>query len=72
MLRLLLAPILKNLQMRWEAIRDYIVENEKLPPTFFFTDSGEERDLDVLVATSTLREGFNLRESSAQYHLMFD
>ena len=44
-------------------IRDYIVKNEKLPPTFF-TESGEERDLEVLIATSTLREGFNLREPS--------
>lgn len=44
-------------------IRDYIVKNETLPPTFF-TPSGEERDLDVLISTSTLREGFNLREKS--------
>ena len=44
-------------------IRDYIVKYETLPPTFF-TSSGEERDLEVLISTSTLREGFNLREKS--------
>ena len=44
-------------------IRDYIVEYEELPPTFFDAN-GNERDLEVLIATSTLREGFNLRESS--------
>lgn len=44
-------------------IRDYIIQNESLPPTFFTAD-GEERALEVLVSTSTLREGFNLRKSS--------
>lgn len=44
-------------------IRDYIVRNESLPPTFL-NSSGEERDLEVLISTSTLREGFNLREKS--------
>lgn len=44
-------------------IRDYIIKYEELPSTFF-DDDGNERDLEVLVATSTLREGFNLKESS--------
>lgn len=44
-------------------IRDYMVKYEVLPATFF-TSNGEERELDVLISTTTLREGFNLRESS--------
>ena len=44
-------------------IRDYIVRHEELPPTYF-TDDGAEHELDVLVSTSTFREGFNLRKSS--------
>lgn len=44
-------------------IRDYIVRHEELPPTYF-TDDGTEHELDVLVSTSTFREGFNLRKSS--------
>ena len=44
-------------------IRDHIIQYEELPPTFF-DDEGNERDLEVLVSTSTLREGFNLKESS--------
>lgn len=44
-------------------IRDYMVKYETLPPTYF-TDAGEEMELDVLISTTTLREGFNLREKS--------
>lgn len=53
----------ENFTLEMKRIRDYIVQHEELPPTFF-DDAGNERDLEVLIATSTLREGFNLRESS--------
>lgn len=55
-------------------IRDYIVENESLPDTYlevFERDKKskkpiklERRNLEVLITTSTLREGVNLRETS--------
>lgn len=56
-----------------ETIRKYIVEHETLPDTFLEArrrdKSGkgvefEKRELKVLLATSTVREGFNLREES--------
>lgn len=55
-------------------IRNYIVENESLPDTYlevFERDKDtkkpikfERRNLEVLITTSTLREGVNLRECS--------
>lgn len=55
-------------------IRDYIVDNESLPDTYlevFERDKDtkepikyERRNLEVLITTSTLREGVNLRECS--------
>jgi hypothetical protein len=55
-------------------IRDYIVENESLPDTYlevFERDKktkepikSERKNLEVLITTSTLREGVNLRETS--------
>lgn len=44
-------------------VREYIIDNESLPPTFIDED-GMERELDILITTSTLREGVNLRENS--------
>lgn len=44
-------------------IRQYIVQHEALPSTYYDQD-GYEHELDVLISTSTLREGINLRESS--------
>jgi GxxExxY protein len=55
-------------------IRNYIIENESLPDTYlevFERDpqtkkpiKTERRNLEVLITTSTLREGVNLRETS--------
>jgi len=49
-------------------IRNYIVENKTLPETFVYVDpvSGfrERRPLDILISTSTLREGFTLLPQS--------
>lgn len=55
-------------------VRDYIVENESLPDTYlevYERDKNtkepiksERRNLEVLITTSTLREGVNLREIS--------
>lgn len=53
----------ENFTREMKRIRDQIVQHDELPPTFFDAD-GNERELEVLAATSTLREGFNLRESS--------
>lgn len=44
-------------------IRNYIAENEMLPPTFI-DDDGTEKELKILITTSTAREGYNLREAS--------
>ena len=44
-------------------LRDYIIDNESLPETFIDEDEIEKK-LDVLITTSTLREGVNLREES--------
>lgn len=46
-----------------DRIRRHIIKYEELP-SWFLDKDGERRDLEVLIATSTLREGFNLRESS--------
>lgn len=49
-------------------LRQYICENETLPDTYCcgISENGEKRFdiLNVLLATSTAREGFNLREES--------
>lgn len=55
-----------------EEVRQYIVDNESLPDTYLEiidVDSNkkiitERRKLEVLITTSTLREGVNLREDS--------
>jgi hypothetical protein len=44
-------------------VRQYIVDYEVLPETFIDNDD-IEKDLNVLITTSTLREGVNLREHS--------
>ncbi len=44
-------------------VRQYIVDYESLPDTFI-DDDGIKRELNVLITTSTLREGINLRENS--------
>jgi hypothetical protein len=44
-------------------VRQYIVDCESLPDTFV-DDDGIEKELDILITTSTLREGVNLREVS--------
>ena len=52
---------------RMEAIRSYIVKNESLPDTFEYKkDDGtyETRRLEILVCTSTAREGFSLKKES--------
>ena len=43
-------------------LRDFIIKNESLPDTFI--ENKIEKKLDVLITTSTLREGVNLREDS--------
>ena len=49
-------------------IRNYIVENRTLPDTFVYVNSEkgtrERRPLDILISTSTLREGFTLLPQS--------
>lgn len=50
-------------------IRSYIAKNETLPPTFI-DDDGVEKELRVLIATSTAREGYNLRQSSGVKHIV--
>lgn len=52
----------KHFTKEMKILREYIVENESLPDTFI--EDGIERKLDVLITTSTLREGVNLREES--------
>jgi hypothetical protein len=50
-----------------EKLRQYIIDNETLPDEFdYLLDDGtvEKRKLDILITTSTLREGFNLRANS--------
>lgn len=50
-----------------EFIRNYIIEHESLPEMFQYplgNDKYETRRLEVLICTSTAREGFNLREDS--------
>jgi len=51
-----------------DEIRNYIVENKTLPETFVYvnheTGHRERRPLDILISTSTLREGFTLLPQS--------
>jgi len=51
-----------------DEIRNYIVENKTLPETFMYvnpeTGYRERRPLDILISTSTLREGFTLLPQS--------
>lgn len=51
-----------------KVLRQYIVDNESLPDEFwekdFITGKPKKHKLDILITTSTLREGFNLRENS--------
>ena len=64
----------KKYMPEMEEVRQYIVDNESLPDTYlevFERDSktkkpirSEKRKLEVLITTSTLREGVNLRENS--------
>lgn len=51
-----------NFTPEMEYVREYIIRNEVVPETY--TDvSGNEKHIDVLLTTSALREGINLRES---------
>jgi len=63
----LISPHNKRFTKEMRQLRNYIIKNESLPGYFDFINqdgSVEKRPLDVFIATSTLREGFNLRESS--------
>lgn len=53
----------KEFTKEMDRVRQYIIDNESLPDTFTDED-GNEKELDVLITTSTLREGVNLREKS--------
>jgi hypothetical protein len=53
----------KEFTSEMNRVRKYIIENESLPNTFT-DENGIERELDILITTSTLREGVNLREDS--------
>lgn len=44
-----------------KTVRDYIITNEVVPETYIDED-GEEKKLNVLITTSTMREGINLRD----------
>jgi hypothetical protein len=53
----------KEFTKEMNKIRQYIIDYESLPDTFI-DDDGIEKELNVLITTSTLREGVNLRENS--------
>lgn len=53
----------KEFTKEMDTVRSYIIDNESLPDTFI-DDDGIEKELNVLITTSTLREGVNLRENS--------
>ena len=53
----------KEFTREMDRVRSYIVDYESLPETFV-DDDGVEKELSVLIVTSTLREGVNLREIS--------
>ena len=57
----------KHCTPEMDAIRDFIKLYESLPDTYYESDANGNlirRDLDVLICTSTAREGFNLQEKS--------
>ena len=60
---ILLSKSNKNFTNEMNNIRNYIIKNESLP-NIFIDDDGTEKQLNVLITTSTLREGVNLREES--------
>ncbi len=60
---ILISKYHKGFTSEMNDVRQYIVDHESLPETFVDVD-GVERDLNVLITTSTLREGVNLRENS--------
>ena len=53
----------KNFTDEMNKVRQYIIDYQSLPKTFV-DDDGIEKELNVLIVTSTLREGVNLRENS--------
>ena len=53
----------KEFTEEMDKVRQYIIDQESLPDTFI-DDDGNEKELNVLITTSTLREGVNLRENS--------
>jgi len=53
----------KEFTKEMDKVRSYIIDNESLPNTFI-DDDGIKKELNVLITTSTLREGVNLRENS--------
>jgi hypothetical protein len=53
----------KQFTKEMNKVRQYIIEHESLPDTFI-DDDGVEKELNILIVTSTLREGVNLREKS--------
>jgi len=59
----LISPHSKGFTPEMGRIRDHIIKYEELPPVYY-DDTGQPHELKVLIATSTLREGLNLRESS--------
>lgn len=63
----IISPHKKEFTGEMRRIRAHIIKNESLPDYFNFTKpdgSVERRPLEVLIATSTLREGLTLREDS--------
>jgi hypothetical protein len=53
----------KEFTKEMDKVRQYIIDQESLPDKFI-DDDGIEKELNVLITTSTLREGVNLRENS--------
>ena len=53
----------KKFTKEMNKIRQYIIDYESIPDTFI-DDDGIEKELNVLITTSTMREGINLREYS--------
>ena len=53
----------KRFTKEMDRVRSFIIDNESLPDKFI-DDDNIEKDLNVLITTSTLREGVNLRECS--------
>jgi hypothetical protein len=53
----------KSFTPAMDKVRQYIIDYESLPDTYEDED-GSKKELNVLITTSTLREGVNLREHS--------